>query len=119
MVAMVRAGAVIVSLVGACWAGFIMLMGPLISEPPPEGAYLLAVLGYPLFLVVSGFVVAVSIRAGLVCGLLALLCLVVVRPYASGESLADIMEFGWWIGWPAVCFVVLAGLALCGRARWE
>ena len=112
---------VVIGLTGAVHiAAAIMVVGILTFKASPPGSVVLAALGYPIFLGLSGLVALLSLRGSLVLGLAATLCIGYVlsaSPRAGDQPMWDSTTSILVIAGPALVQVLLAGFAIWHRAR--
>ncbi|MGN6030502.1 MAG: hypothetical protein ACTHQE_02450 [Thermomicrobiales bacterium] len=98
---------------GALVSFFFMVLGPLITTPPPSGIVLLAALGYPLLMAVSAVVGVFSFRYGLLAAIAATVCaVVVILSYASDESFGELIGFWAIVAAPAIIQGAVCGIAI-------
>ena len=112
---------VVIGLTGAVHiAAVIMVLGILTFKATPPVSVVLAVLGYPVFLGLSGLVALLSLRGSLILGLVATLCAgYVLSSWIRADELLiwDSTQGILVIAGPALVQVALAGFAIWHRAR--
>lgn len=115
-VVVVKALAVIVGVVGAGAVAVAMILGPVISEPPPTTIEILVIIAYPLCMLLGGIFTAIHLRTGLMISLLAVIFAAVFAGlYVTGDpgSVGENVLFGAFVIAPAVILAGLCWGALC------
>lgn len=67
-----KAIAVVVGVVGAVVIAVVMLLGPLIADPPPNALERFTIFAYPICMLLGGIFAVLRIRIALIYGLLAI-----------------------------------------------